>query len=478
MSRPIRFSVVLAALVGLTALAQDNAPLVLKQSETAGISGLRPFWDRPVVLTEDGATAELARGDVLKGTAAIWGKELEWHTGYGRWMEVVDPNYKAKPWDSTPGAIAFDAVHRSLLVRFPGCAQTIADRINQGQSVAKVELVLPFRGTECMTPGYEAPSSFVGDIWDRIVPRWHMVAWRLRRSWKADPGAGPTFNDAVKGRESWAMYGAQDERAGRFPVRFGPAEVSKQQSEAIDVTAALTDVAFGATLAERLRGLEDGGFIVRKVEYYDMHFETPGYEWAAMTGGRAILVRTPSLVVTFANRRGAQEQVQVPQPAALAAGGTWKPTAVLPDDAAFAKLRETYAFRKPDWMPEWQWTRVQELYSLGGEANAFPSERREYLKWIDGILSTPPRTWHGFQAADQLSLVYDFEKAFPPPVMDDLKRYWTSWLMPDRETWDCVHNQYHHRSTRRGGRSAATTWTAPAIGWATRASTARVTAAT
>jgi hypothetical protein len=423
------------------ARGQPDGALVLDKPEMAGISGMRLFWDRPVVLAEDGATVELSRGDVLKGTAAVWGKELEWHNGYSRWMDSVVADYKPKPWDPAPGAIAFDAVHRSLLVRFPGCAQAIADRLNRGQSVVKAELVLPFRCAERLAPGYEAPSSFVGDMWDKLEPRWHAQAWRLRRAWKADPATGPTFNDAVKGKVSWAKYGAQDEQQDRFPHPFGPAEVSKTQSEALDVTAALTNAAYGDSPAARLRGLEDAGFLVRKIEYYDMHFETPGYEWAAMTGGRAILLGTPQLRVTFA--AGRAPRVDLPGPADPAAGGAWKPTAVLPDDAAFAKLRETYAFRKPAWMPDWQWQRVQELYNTGGNANAFPSERREYLRWIDEILGTPPRAWHGFQAADQLSLVHDFAEAFPPPVLDHLRLYWESWLMHDRETRDCVHNQYH-----------------------------------
>ncbi len=435
-----RLSLLAAALL-LTPELLAAEPLVIAEPECAGISGLRPFWDRPVVLREDGATMELNRGDLLKGTAAIWAKDLDWHNGYCQYMEVVDPNYKVKPWDQSPGAIAFDAVHRSLLVRFPGCAQKIADEIAKGRSVVKLELLLPFRTAELMSIGYEAPSSFVGDMWDKQVPHWHAQAWRLRRPWKADNAMGPTYNDSCKGKVSWAKYGAQDEKSDRFPKFFGPVEVSQDKSEAIDVTASLADPSFGADLPTRLRGLEDCGFLVRKVEYYDMHFETPGYEWAAMTGGRAILVKAPQLRVTFAD--GKAEKIDLPKPMDPASGGEYKPTAVLPDDAEFAKLRDTYSFRKPDWMPDWQWKRVQELYGLGGHANAFPPERREYLKWIDDVLRTPPRTWHGFEAADQLALVYDFSKAFPQPVVDHLKLYWESWLMPERDTSDCVHNQYH-----------------------------------
>lgn len=423
---------------------QSSQRLVFDQAETAGISGLRPFWDRPVVLAEDGAKAAMDRGNILKGNAAIWARELEWHRGYSHWMDVIDPKYQPKPADPAPGAIAFDAVHRSLLVRFPGCAEGVAEALKKGGRIARAELVLPFRETERLTPGYEEPSSFIGNMWDRLEPRWHAVAWRLRRAWKADPATGPTFNDAVKGRISWTRYGAQDDEHDRFPAQFGPAEVSKEKVESLDVTAAFLDQAYGRTLGERLRGVEECGFIVRKLEYYDMHFETPGYEWAAMTGGRGIIIGRPQLVLTIEPAQGSAEQVDLP-PAAdpLSRKGEWKPTAVLPDEKAFEALREKYAFRKPAWMPDWQWQRAQELYRLDGQANAFPAERREYVKWIDEILRMPPRAWHGFQAADQLTLVYDFADAFPPPVLDHLRLYWTAWLMPHRDTWDMVHNQYH-----------------------------------
>lgn len=196
---------------------QSSQRLVFDQAETAGISGLRPFWDRPVVLAEDGAKAAMDRGNILKGNAAIWARELEWHRGYSHWMDVIDPKYQPKPADPAPGAIAFDAVHRSLLVRFPGCAEGVAEALKKGGRIARAELVLPFRETERLTAGYEEPSSFIGNMWDRLEPRWHAVAWRLRRAWKADPATGPTFNDAVKGRISWTRYGAQTMNTTDFP---------------------------------------------------------------------------------------------------------------------------------------------------------------------------------------------------------------------------------------------------------------------
>jgi hypothetical protein len=428
-----------AVLIGAGVEAADRQ-VVFDQPMAAGISGLRPFWNRPVVLTADGASREAARGNVLKGTMAIWGKELEWHDGYQRWMEVVDANYKAKPEDRSPGLITFDAVHRSLLLRFPGLAQRLADELAKGGTIAKVELLLPYRGTERMSQGYQAPTSFIGDMWDKLEPRWHAVAWRLRRPWRADPEQGPTFNGPVNGVVSWAKYGAQDPQQDRFAPQLGPAEISHKASEAIDLTATLTDPVYGASLGERLRGLDDCGVLVRKVETYDAAFETPGYEWAILTGGRGILIQAPKLVVTIGD--GKAMPIALP-PAADPGKDAWKPTAVLPDEAAFGKLKERYAFRQPPGMPDWQWQRVQELHALGGEANLFPDQRRQYLLWIDDILRTPPRNWSGFDAANQLALFYTYQEAFPPAVIDHLKQYWTAWLMPHRESRDMVHNQYH-----------------------------------
>lgn len=191
------------------------------------------------------------------------------------------------------------------------------------------------------------------------------------------------------------------------------------------------------------------GFIVGKWETYDHRFATPGYEWASMTGGRGILLDTPRLVVTFAPDPDAPT-LELP-PAAdieklrgrLVAVGKGAPTAVLPSEKEFAELKEIYGFKRPTWMPDWQWTRVRELYDLDGSANTFPETMEAYRRWIDDLLGTEPRRWEGFNAADQLTLFYIFEKALPAPVHDHWRLYWTAWLMPHKATKDLVHNQYH-----------------------------------
>jgi hypothetical protein len=72
--------------------------LTLERPEMAGISGFRAFWDRPVVVRGDGATVPRDQGPYGGGRVA------DWTTG-------------------GPGAPVFDAIHRSLPIRFPDAAE-------------------------------------------------------------------------------------------------------------------------------------------------------------------------------------------------------------------------------------------------------------------------------------------------------------------------------------------------------------------
>jgi len=83
-------------------VAGATETLVLDAYEAAGISGFRKDWDRPIPLRHDGLKKVSDRGNFGKGEIAVWD----------------DPDQ--------PGALACDAVHRSLLVRFPEAAERIA----------------------------------------------------------------------------------------------------------------------------------------------------------------------------------------------------------------------------------------------------------------------------------------------------------------------------------------------------------------
>jgi len=461
----VRFALVAGMLVGLAAQASaQQTLLVLDRPQVAGVAGFRALWDVPIVLDENGPTE--IRDDKIKdrhGTA-IW-----------------SPAKRAG--GSTPGAIVFDALQRFVLVRFPDAAERIAAELSKGLTVRRVELVLPYRDTELWPPGdpnWAPPDGYLYRMnWgvDRLYrarqPRWHAVAHALRRPWLADADIGPTFNAFINGAAYWSRWGASDTEKDRFPMQFGPTEVSAENPEGrMDVTAVLSDAAFGADLPSRLRTLADCGFILSKWETYDHLYYTGCYEWATATGGRGILLRTPKLVVTLVPS-GAGAALSLPAAAdvrALAAklkgtpaGG--RPTAVLPSAEELKKLADRYAAR-PRWMSDWQWQRVIELMAIDPSESAgapfwyqyVPRYMRErqrpkgrgaerpeappeviYCLWVDSLIGRQPRGWSGFEAAKEMTQWYRYREALPGPARDAIVRYWTAWLMPDRPTSELVH---------------------------------------
>jgi len=406
--------------------------LTFDKPQAAGISGFRVMWDAPVVLEyattelgEGGAVEIVDKGNCGKGPSAVW-------------------NPAKRDNGKKPGALVFDAVHRSLLVRFPGTAEAIAKKLSEGNSIAKVEIVLPFRDTEYWPEGYAEPAgmSFLGDTWVKTPPSWHAVAWLLRRPWQADASTGPTFNAFINGAGYWAKYGAQDEAKDRFPQQFGPAEVSAKNPEGrLDVTAAFTEPEYGKSLSERLRMVESDGFLVRKWEAYDASYWGGGYEWATATGPRGILIKTPSLVVSFKPDAKAKQikpqSIQVEPVSEIAtrlqkekSGGA--PTAVMPSAEEIQALSQKLSKRERADIPEWQRKRLQTMLGYGG-AKLFPGTPETYAKWVDEQLARAPRSWKGFDAGEVVENCLLNQEAMPAPVKDHWKLYWWSWLMPDRD---------------------------------------------
>ena len=445
------------ALSTLTVSAAGAETLVFDQPQYAGLSGFRAHWNKTIPVAEDGAREQ--RDGVVKdrGRTAVWD-------------------------GVKPGPLAFDAVHRHLLVRFPGAAEKIAEALAAGQTVAKVELILPYLDEEIWPTGsggadYPSADGYrYRPNWDcdklyrEQRPNWHAIAYLLRKPWQADATHGPTYNAAVNGAAYWKRFGASDTQEDRFPERLGPVEVSSYQPAGrMDVTAVLTNTAFGNTLGGRLRAVADCGFVISKEEVYDARYFQGAYEWAISTGPRAILIRQPQLLVTLQPGRG--ERVTLPPAAnvtALAAAhqdrplGT--PTAVLPTAADVAKLDARFR-AKPAWMPDWQYAHVRQLLGLesGGQVQPFyyrlvpphvvnrareVAEREAtakkttpevdyatYLAWVDWVHGQPPRFWEGhLTGADNIVRWYNYRDAMPAPMQDSIIRCWTAWLMPDRET--------------------------------------------
>lgn len=455
-SSALSLAALLAGLLGASPLPAAET-LVLDQPECAGMSGFRAHWNQPIPVAQDGT--RLLKDSVVKdrGQTAVWD-------------------------GATPGPLAFDAVHRHLLVRFPSAAEKIAQVLAAGKTVAKVELVLPYLDEEIWPTGsggadYPSADGYrYRPNWDcdRLYrehrPNWHAVAYLLRKPWQADANHGPTYNAAISGAVYWKRFGATDTAEDRFPERLGPVEVSSYQPGGrMDVTAVLTDAAFGKTLGERLRAVADCGFVISKEEVYDARYFQGAYEWAISTGPRAILIKQPQLVVTL--NTGTGQRVTLPPAAdvqALIAAHKKRPvgtpTAVVLSAAEVARLDAQFAL-KPAWMPDWQYAHVRQLMGLesGGEVQPFfyrlvpphvinrareVAEREAkarggtadldyavYLAWVDWVHGQPPRFWEGhLTGADNITQWYHYRDAMPAPMQASIIRCWIAWLMPDRET--------------------------------------------
>lgn len=430
--------------------------LVIDGAECAGISGFRADWNRPIPLAADGATK------VRKDETANFGGGL-----VADWRDPVKP-----------GVIACDAVHRSLLVRFPGAAERIAAALGQGKTIVRAELILPYQGTEIFPiADYADPAglSFLGRQWVDKEPHWHAVAWALNKPWMADRDLGPTYNAYINGAGYWAGFGAREAGKDRESMPFGPALLDKATPEGrLDITASLADAAFGADLGARLRRLTDCGFLVRKWEVYDAAFWGGGYEWGTAIGPRALLLGAPRLVLYLQDAAGAKAP-KLPPAAdiralaqSLAGGKGGRPTAVYPSNAEIEGWIARYGHNKPAWMADDAWGRTQQLWTLEkNAAHGFPASVESYGRWFDDLLANAPRRWGGFDAAELGAIPVRYREALPPPVMEHLRLYWWAWLMPDRDIVQGFDYAGQHYQFAQGyiGKQAADAYYAQTHDW-------------
>ncbi|MEI8227920.1 MAG: discoidin domain-containing protein [Planctomycetota bacterium] len=483
----------LAAWVGLPhALGQSGFVLEIGAPQTAGICGYRKMWDQPVMTGADGLRViiePLDKDYAIKDRGGV----APWAT----------PTLEAA---GKPAALAFDAIHRTLLVRFPDAAEKIAAALNKGQRIEKLELVLPF-GDEELWPeggGFNPPAPPPGYGYDyranwgveqgyRVVrPRWHAIAKALKKPWVADPKLGPTYNAYINGVGYWAHFGAQDDSADRLPTEFGPAEVSYQKPEGrLDLTPLVSDEAYGKTLAERLRTLADCGVAIKKWEIYDhLYYAGNPYEWGTGVGGRAIIIQPPKLVVTFAADTKAPRVDALPPAADIAAlanslrkSGGGKPTAVMPTPDQIKAFAERFQPKRQPWMTDWQWAHIQDLLKpkAGGNPDlARPDDPfwvpflnpmlskglrekdadgqqtgpidlvRSYEMWVDHFLQRPYRGFHGHGTiSDLIQPWFEYREALPAPVHEWYRNHLTAFLVPDRPT-AATHEKRRDRSATDG----------------------------
>jgi hypothetical protein len=359
-----------------------------------------------------------------------------------------------RDWDKPkPGGNTVDAVHRSVLLRFPTAAQEISDILRLGRVLARAELSLGYNGYEIVPEGYICRDGIGRKLWTEDPPTWHVEAIPLRHPWMADPEHGPTFNASVNGRRYWARFGAADPSRDRYVVDLPAQELSGNAREArFDITRLLATPALEQEAGARLRWLEQGGFLLRKVETYDSRYRRQGdaYEWAMPTGGHGLRFASPKLVIA-GRRTGGIVSIKLP----IGLRADWeintadgsKPTALQIGPADLVERARRAVLPRGVERPAWELKHLAELRQVGGDAVSGwadiegDKKYKAYQGGLLNLLAMPPRYWMGWEIEDLLLIWYLFRDQLPGPVQEHLKNYWKAWLQPDLPTESFVHPQ-------------------------------------
>ena len=366
-----------------------------------------------------------------------------------------------RDWNKAfPGGKTVDAVHRSVLLRFPGASEMIAARLRGGAKITAAEIHLDYAGYELAPDGYVVRNGMGKDAWQKNPPSWHILAAPIRLPWKSDAAVGPTYTSRINGRAPWSELGAASLVADRFPLTFPPAELSIRSPVAhIDISALLNSEVAASDLGSRLRLLEECGFVLTKLEAYDSRYRAKGesYEWAMPTGGHGLTFDKPRLVIHFASsdRPGSASPLVLPLPvdfASMISTLQQRPPR-LPDwddPARFEALRpiaSSLTEQKPDWMSKEQFEHVRQLLSIGGDslsgwvAGLAAGNPKPYQAYMRELWRTPPRYWKGWSIQDDLLLLLQLSELAPDVIRKHVATYWRSWLMPDIPTSQLFHPQ-------------------------------------
>ncbi len=367
-----------------------------------------------------------------------------------------------RDWERTGvGGSTMDAVHRAVLIRFPGSAAQIKAALDQGMDIERAEITLEFANSETNPPGYTLRHGLGVQQWQSNLPRWHVIAHALRQPWAAHATFGPTSRYRVRLISPWSDVNAANSQTDRFAQIYGPAELSHSARTArIDITAALTTGAIEESLGPRLRMIEQNGFILHKLETYDMRYRPPGeiYEWAIPTGGHGLVFQKPALVLTFRTASKTQPLVTLPSPtdvAGLAERTDRDKLRRVPDMLPSAELQTIargFYQNRPQWMSEQQFKHVGNLFRAGGDTHTrwlfdlTYADLGKYRAFLRETLATPPRYWKGWGIADDLMLVNQLGALVPRHVRQHLEQYWQSYLMPDMPT-----SAFHVPHSREAG---------------------------
>ncbi len=371
-----------------------------------------------------------------------------------RFTEPMTAMINARAWDDThhlwhkgaPDELYFDGVHRFLLVRFPGSAEAIHARLQEGYQIEAVRLVLSWQKQE-----WERVEGYADRQWSLVreghpPAHWHARVHALLRPWADDPEYGPTWNAYLNGAGYWRLGGARSPGSDRLPESLGRIGLWQEQPTGdLEVTRLLTTEALGAALPGRLRALESQGFLVQKDE-----ISNPEYgSYAGSTGAARVWIEKPELVVVLAAAPEAPRPGPLPPAVSLSelahqlaeAGGDGQPTTRVPDRLAELSRQVIEARRRQ--MPAWMWERVEEVKRIPAGPGYDPwfqrlvhaldsGDRQQYLATVDDILSRPPGWSQGHQRIEFSLPLYlygdllpevvhyhlrlDYEAALPQPL--------------------------------------------------------------
>lgn len=351
-----------------------------------------------------------------------------------------------RQWDTTfPGGSTMDAVHRSVLLRFPGAADQIADYLRLGRVLVRATLTLSYTGYEIVPEGYTCRDGLGRKLWTDDPPSWHVQVYPLRQPWTADKDHGPTFNASVNGRRYWTRFGASDPAHDRLAPLPEPQELSVYQHEAtFDITRLLSTAIVEREAGARLLWLEQSGFLLRKLETYDTRYrQGDAYEWAMPIGGHGLTFTNPKLVIACRATGGI---VSIVLPMALEADWQLRtpdgslPTAIALTPQQVGERARRAVVPRGLGRPDWELKRIAELRRVGGDHVSAWADvdgekgYKDYLARVREILAMPPRYWTGWEVEDYLLIWYVFRDLLPAPVQEHIKNYWTAWLQPDLPT--------------------------------------------
>ena len=343
-----------------------------------------------------------------------------------------------RQWDTPmPGGTTMDAVHRSVLLRFPGAADQIADLLRAGRVLLKAELALRFAGTEIVPEGLSLPRragpqgvdrepaelaraglgaapSLEGrqgaraDL-QRFGQRQALLgALRRQRSRATGSATGPSRRSCrpTTRRRASTSPGCWRRRCWRARPASGCAG---SRSRASCCTRSRPTIRATATPGRRLR-MGDADRRPRPA----LRRAAPGRHACGAPGHRSPITLPLDL----------KEEWELSQP-----DGS-RPTAVLPSPAEVAaRARKAMQVRGP--RPPWEAARLAELLAVAGDrVSAWGRIKSEadyqaYRNQLKQMLPVPPRYWEGWDIQEDLLLWYVFRDLLPAPAQDHLRNYWT-----------------------------------------------------